>query len=63
MRFNQVIWDALCFAAFGMPYRQGFVALEHYAAACDGKVRIVKSMGDRPIVLAYEFSPNPIGKY
>jgi hypothetical protein len=68
MRFNQVIWDALCYAAKNAPaFEVGFgcfdaadavKALSEYAAACDGTVA-QHEVGFR----VFEFIHNPIGKY
>ena len=64
MKFNQVIWDALCFAACrpSTPEQvKAFAAaLEEYAAACDGRADITYKWG--AVYLAY-FVPNPIPQY
>lgn len=61
MTFNQTVWDALCYAAVGVPVN-GLKALEQYAADCDGAVKQVWKTGD-PNIVTYEFVPNPIPKY
>lgn len=66
MKFNQVIWDALCYAL-----RRGFMggttaALEEYAAGCDGRLRVTDNRNNNPGACGfyvYEFIPNPIPKY
>ncbi len=59
MKFNQVIWDALCFAC-AEGHLEGVEALEAYAAACDGKADILYKWG-KPYLI--NFVPNPIPQY
>lgn len=63
MTFNQVIWDALVFAAtnaHSMNRPEMIRALEEYAAACDGKVQL--AFGWQRVRSAV-FIPNPIPRY
>lgn len=63
MTFNQVIWDVL-----NMAYREYegcqearkcMQAIEEYAAACDGAVKVTPADWSHDI----EFIPNPIPRY
>ena len=69
MRFNQIVWDALCYAASKPGTHRGYEALQAYAADCDGKIKINPYMEkvtdkdglrDAPI---YKFVPNPDSQY
>jgi hypothetical protein len=67
MKFNRVIWDALCYAATNSPTFEvdikGFhaatavKALAQYAAACDGTLHLAEPYR------TFEFIPNPIPRY
>lgn len=61
MTFNPVIWNALVFA-IGHECSFGVQALEQYADACDGTVKIT-IRGPRTAYHLYEFEPKPAGRY
>lgn len=62
MTFNQVIWDALCFAV-QKKYPKGLEALIAYAAEHDGKVKGSWENLKPGAKQVFEFIPNPIPKY
>lgn len=61
MTFNPVIWQALCYA-IQHGFHAGYRALEDYADACDGTVKVT-ARGQSTTQNLYEFVPKPQGKY
>lgn len=59
MKFNQTVWDALCFLRNCGWESMASQALDAYAADCDGKVQWEMVDGR----YAFRFIPNPIPKY